>query len=144
MGDRNDSCPYSAMLEPVVLCIDDDATNLLVRKALLQSIGYSVVTASTGLEGLNLLLHCAVAAVVLDFEMPDMNGAQVASEIKRMRPHMPVVMLSAHADLVANDLTHTEAYLIKGDNASALFEVLAKLTEMKDMFSQPPHALRAA
>jgi CheY-like chemotaxis protein len=119
-----------------VLCIDDDATNLLVRKAVLQSVGYSVLTATTGREGLNLFQHCSVAAVIVDFQMPEMNGAQVAAEMKRMRPHVPIIMLSAHTVLTPDLLRSTDAYLIKGNNLSTLFEVLAKLTSHPSATSQ--------
>ena len=85
----------------VVLCIDDDATNLLVRKAVLQSVGYSVLTASTGAEGLRLFQRYAVAAVIVDFQMPETNGAEVAAEMKRMRPHVPIIMLSAYTEFDA-------------------------------------------
>jgi CheY-like chemotaxis protein len=111
-----------------VLCIDDDATNLLVRKALLQSVGYSVLTATTGVEGLNLFRHCPVAAVIVDYQMPEINGAEVAAEMKRMRPHVPIIMLSAYPDLPPDLLRPTDAYLIKGDDPSALFDALATLT----------------
>jgi len=111
-----------------VLCIDDDATNLLVRKAVLQSVGYSVLTASTGMEGIALFQRHPVAAVIVDFQMPEMNGAEVAAEMKRMRPHVPIIMLSAYTDLTPDLLRSTDAYLIKGNNLSTLFDVLAKLT----------------
>jgi CheY-like chemotaxis protein len=72
-----------------ILCIDDDAMNLLLRKTLLQSVGYSVLTASTGLDALTLFQQWPVAAVVVDFQMPEMNGAEVAAEMKRLRPEVP-------------------------------------------------------
>src|SRR5438067_9233119 len=112
----------------VVLCIDDDATNLLVRKAVLQSVGYSVLTASTGVEGLGVFQRYPVVAVIVDFQMPEMNGSEVAAEVKRMRPHVPVIMLSAFTDLTPDLLRPTDAYLIKNDDPSALFDALAKLT----------------
>jgi len=115
----------------VVLCIDDDATNLLVRKAVLQSVGYSVLTASTGVEGLGLFQRYPVAAVIVDFQMPEMNGAEVAAEMKRMRPHVPIIMLSAYTDLTPDLLRFTDAYLIKGNNPSTLFDVLATLTSTR-------------
>ena len=76
-----------------VLCIDDDATNLLVRKAVLQSVGYSVLTAS--------IKRYPVSAVIVDFQMPEMNCAEVAAEMKRMRPHVPIIMLSAYTEFDA-------------------------------------------
>jgi CheY-like chemotaxis protein len=117
------------MLNGTILCIDDDETNLLVRKALLQSVGYSVLTASSALEGLSLFLHVRLNAVVLDFQMPEMNGAQVAAEMKRIRPNAPIIMLSAHPDLTNEDLRNTDAYLVKAENPTVLLETLARLIQ---------------
>jgi CheY-like chemotaxis protein len=120
-----------------ILCIDDDAMKLLLRKTLLQSVGYSVITASTGLDALTLFQQWPVAAVVVDFQMPEMNGAEVAAEMKRLRPEVPIIMLSAHADLTADHLKRTDAYLLKADDPSALFDTLTKLTLHANIPSPP-------
>src|SRR5512146_2812009 len=82
----------------VILCIDDEPTGLLVRKMLLESQGYKVLTAGGGHEGLVLFAANPVRAVVLDYAMPDMNGAQVAQEIKRRNSAVKILLLSAYVD----------------------------------------------
>jgi CheY-like chemotaxis protein len=78
-----------------ILCIDDDVQSLRVRKILLETFDFRVTTASTPREGLKLFRARNVAAVVLDYQMPEMDGGEVARKMKSLRPEIPVVMLSA-------------------------------------------------
>lgn len=57
-----------------ILCIDDEPANLTVRKLVFQSVGFSVLTASSGKEGLNLFRTNLIDAVIVDYSMPDMDG----------------------------------------------------------------------
>ena len=82
-----------------VLCVDDEKIGLRVRKIMLESRGFTVLTASNGPEGLKLFDENHVDVVVLDYYMPDVNGGQVASEIRRRRPGVPIVFLSAYFSL---------------------------------------------
>jgi CheY-like chemotaxis protein len=80
-----------------ILCIDDEHPDLEVRKALLESAGYCVLPASSGREGIRLFRESreAIDAVVLDYWMAGMNGLAVAREMKRLRPEVPIIMLTA-------------------------------------------------
>jgi CheY-like chemotaxis protein len=79
-----------------VLCIDDEPSNLKVRKLLLESAGYFVLTASGGKEGLDIFRSNLVDAVVVDYSMPEMDGSMVAARVKEIKPRIPVIMLSAY------------------------------------------------
>ncbi len=78
-----------------LLCIDDDLDGLKVRKVLLETFGFRVTTAGGGRKGLRAFKTHDYDAVVLDYQMPEMDGAAVAREIKRLRPQVPVMILSA-------------------------------------------------
>ena len=62
----------------LVLCVDDERVGLHVRKLLLERSGYKVITAHDGKSGLTLFEENPVDAVVLDYAMPGLTGAQVA------------------------------------------------------------------
>jgi CheY-like chemotaxis protein len=86
-----------------ILCIDDDDGMLGYQRALLERRGYKVLTAASARRGLQLAAVCAVAAVIVDYHMPEMNGHEVATEIKRIRPQVPIVFVSkndAHSRLL--------------------------------------------
>ena len=72
------------MMKPAaILCIDDEPKGLTVRKMLLESRRYEVLTATSGREGLAIFAGHRVPAVVLDYAMPEMNGER--SSLSRSR-----------------------------------------------------------
>jgi CheY-like chemotaxis protein len=113
----------------MILCIDDEATGLLVRKILLQSQGYEVLTAESGREGLELFRANPVEAVVLDYAMPGMDGGQVAEELKRLKPTIKILLLSAYVDLPEKALRWVDKRAVKGVSPTAF------LAELKDLLS---------
>ena len=73
----------------VILWIDDDVLALEARKELLECSGYSALTAASGQEGLGVFAWHRIDAVILDYQMPEMTGDRVASEMKRIKPDIP-------------------------------------------------------
>jgi CheY-like chemotaxis protein len=78
-----------------VLCIDDDPRSLELRRLQLEQAGFAVVTATSAAKGLSLFLAGRFDAVILDYEMGEMNGGEVAQVIKGLSPAVPVMILSA-------------------------------------------------
>jgi CheY-like chemotaxis protein len=78
-----------------ILCIDDDLQSLQVRRILLETYGFSVVIALGAKEGLKAFRRRAVDAVIMDYHMPEIDGGQAALLMKRLRPNVPVMILSA-------------------------------------------------
>jgi CheY-like chemotaxis protein len=82
----------------LILCIDDNLEQLQLESTILRMHGYEVVTAISGAEGLDFLRRELVDLVLLDYHMPDMNGGEVAFEIRRM--HLPVqIVIFSGSDL---------------------------------------------
>lgn len=86
---------------PRVLLADDDAISRKLLASALQRLGFDVQTAAEGDEALRLIGTGETDLLVLDFEMPGLNGAEVchqlrASEREDLRT-LPVIMLTAHA-----------------------------------------------
>jgi len=77
-----------------LLCIDDSQAILKYERSLFERSGYIVVTAASPRLGLRLATMSSFDAVLLDYQMPEMNGHQVALAIRRMRPETLVVMFS--------------------------------------------------
>ena len=112
----------------MILCIDDEATGLLVRKMVLQSEGYEVLTALSGPEGLKLFAaNPIVEAVVLDYSMPGMNGDQVAAELKRLNPEIKILLLTAYVDLPEGALKWVDKRSLKGVSPIAFLADLKQL-----------------
>jgi len=113
-------------MPPTILCIDDQEQGLFVRKMVLQREGYSVLTATNGALGLQLMeQHEEIDAVVLDYRMTGVDGEAVASAIKRRRPDIPIVMLSGYAsELPKRALKLVDAVVEKGQTVKALYTAL--------------------
>jgi PAS domain S-box-containing protein len=99
-----------------ILCIDDEAVGQLTRRLLLESAGYRVVEAHTGEDGLRAFRSAKIDAVVLDYWMSGIKGTTVASELKRLDPEMPIVMLSGMSDLPGESAGLVDRWLIKGSH----------------------------
>jgi CheY-like chemotaxis protein len=78
----------------MLLCIDDSQSALEYERRILERSGYIVVTEASARRGLRLATIFSFDAVLLDYQMPEMNGHQLASELRRLRPDTPVLMLS--------------------------------------------------
>lgn len=113
--------------KPLILCIDDEELGLRVRKIVLERAGYRVVTGVDGCAGLSLFATEPVGVVVLDYFMPGMNGGEVAAEMRRLRPEVPIVLLSAYINLPQEVVRMVDCTILKGDGPEAL---LAKIGEM--------------
>jgi CheY-like chemotaxis protein len=109
-----------------VLCIDDDSTGLSLRKMMLEAEGYYVFTANNGEEGIALLDAERIDAVILDYNMPEMNGGEVARRIRDRWSNIPVLMLSGYPDDVPEEAVHlVDAFVTKGEAPERLLQVLA-------------------
>lgn len=110
-----------------ILCIDDDPSILVVRKLILESSGFKVYTSANGADGLRVFKSHSIDAVVLDYVMPEMDGAAVCEAIKEARPGTPVIMLSAHPS-ARNAVAHLiDAFISKGENPEVLISTLRSL-----------------
>jgi len=111
----------------IVLCVDDEAVGLKVRRILLERAGYQVLTASDGEAGLEVFRNNHVDAVVLDYSMPGMSGGQVAQAMRELKPDVPILLLSAYVGLHDEVRSIVDVYMTKGEGAPALLERLSNL-----------------
>jgi CheY-like chemotaxis protein len=120
------SDPNSSRL---VLCVDDELIGLQVRKILLERSGYRVLTAQDGLAGLAVFQDEPIEAVVLDYSMPGMNGGEVASRMREVKPHVPILLLSAYVGLPADVTSLVNLYMTKGEGPDVLLQKLGDLLQ---------------
>jgi CheY-like chemotaxis protein len=111
----------------LVLCVDDEAVGLHVRKVLLERAGYRVLTAEDGYSGLELFANQPVDAVVLDYSMPGMHGGEVARRMRQSKPQVPILLLSAYVGLPDEVSSLVDVYMTKGEGAPALLNTLGSL-----------------
>ena len=110
-----------------ILCIDDDDSVLGYERALLERRGFAVLTAASARQGLQIAAVCAVAAVIVDYHMPEMNGHEVASGLKRLRPQVPIVMVSSDDQIPEHALNVVDAFVSKDEVPSRLLPVITRI-----------------
>jgi CheY-like chemotaxis protein len=115
----------------LLLCVDDRAASLEVRRLILEREGYEVLTANDGSAGLELFAARSVDLVVLDYHMPDPNGAVVAQKMRALKPGVPVIMLSAYFEAPADAARFIDAYVTKGQNPRVLLDQIRQLIKAK-------------
>jgi len=121
---------------PRILIVDDSRTSRLKLSRLLKSEGHAVTEAAGGREGLDLLFAEPFDLVLLDLEMPDMDGFQTLRAIKETPElrHLPVIIVSGTEDgnpARCLDLGAT-AYLVKPVAAALLKSSIDEALEGND------------
>ena len=110
-----------------LLLVDDDPGLLKLLGMRLVSEGYSVLTAESGPEALRTLSRDKVDLVVSDLRMDEMDGLQLFSEIQKVQPGMPVIILTAHGsipDAVAATQQGVFSFLTKPVDKDALYKAI--------------------
>jgi CheY-like chemotaxis protein len=117
-----------------VLLAEDNVVNQTLAVAMLRKRGHFVVVANDGLEALAALEREPWDVVLMDVQMPQMDGWEATAEIRKKESgttrHVPIVALTAHAmreDRERCLAAGMDAYLAKPFNAGELFETLEKL-----------------
>lgn len=118
-----------ARVKATILCVDDHWKDLIERKALLEQNNFAVVQATAWEESLQLFLDNKVHAVVLEYQLSGMTGDAVAAMMKRLKPHIPILLLSAYGPLPEKKLRAVDAFLCKSEGSRRLVSALQGLLE---------------
>ena len=114
----------------VILCVDDEPTGLLVRRLLLSIAGYDVLTAANRDAALSTLGRNHVDLIITGHFLPDIAWAQVAAEMKRLKPEVPIVLLTGALELPLGS-ENADLVLPKGLDPSQFLAAIANLITKK-------------
>jgi CheY-like chemotaxis protein len=113
--------------QKTVLCVDDTPYVLQMLNMFLTAVGYRTIPASNGREALEAANKISLDAVILDYEMPELNGLEVAQILKRAHPLLPILMYSARQPQTeASAAGIVDAYVEK-EHPQALVMALARV-----------------
>jgi CheY-like chemotaxis protein len=125
-----------ALHKPVILCVDDEDNALVLRRGVLEKAGYTVITALSGLQALELLGVNKVDLVVSDYVMPNLNGGNLARAIKTLHPHLPVMILTGVQE-IPSDATHADLFVSKTEGPAGVCAKIASLLQKAQHHRQP-------
>jgi two-component system response regulator (stage 0 sporulation protein F) len=107
-------------MKNILLVDDEDSIHLLYREEL-EEEGYAVISAFSGEEALEKLVAQETDLVILDINMPGMNGLEALRKIKEINPSLPVILSSAYQEF-KQDLSSwaSDEYIVKSANLDEL------------------------
>ena len=122
--------------QATILCIDDEANQLVLRKLMLERAGYRVLTAESPAQAIALFGSDTVDLVIVDYYMPGMNGLTLAREILRQKK-LPVVVLSAYAELPGESIGTADMWIMKGAASEELLRKIRELLSRNSALAEP-------
>jgi len=117
-----------------ILVVDDEEINLTVTESALRANSYEVITASSGAQGLDKLRSRMIDLVLLDLDMPVMNGIRMFHYIKKEYSKIPVIFLTASgfkSDVLTVLKMGAVGYVKKPFDPNVLVERVTKALEGK-------------
>jgi two-component system NtrC family response regulator len=82
-----------------ILIVDDEKNYLVVLEALLSPEGYEIITSDKAQDALRLIREADVDLVLTDMKMPGTTGMELLEEAKRIKPEVPVIMMTAYGTI---------------------------------------------
>jgi DNA-binding response OmpR family regulator len=112
-----------------ILIVDDDNDILAAERAVLAEEGFAVREAHNGSEALAEMEKDPPAMIVLDVQMPGIDGPTFARELRKRLRHVPLVILTAAPDPKHEaDRCNAEAYLAKPFNAEEFLQLVRRFS----------------
>ena len=107
-----------------VLVVDDEAPFCRTMARALGALGYAVRTATSGARGLELVAEAPPELILLDLVMPEMNGPQFLTALRRRHEQLPVVIVTGYPEsaLVQQAMEHAPIMLLAKPVAPTLLE----------------------
>ncbi len=114
-------------MSPTLLFIDDRPQMLQLRKAALESVGYSVETASSAPAAIRLLQRKPVGAVLMEYKREGIDAEAVAFHIKQQFPQQAIILLSAYSDMPERILWLVDEYVMRSASLDGLALVIERV-----------------
>jgi len=120
------------LLRAPILLIDDEEAILEVMSVNLEKKNHIIETAKTGHEAISKVSEKDYSTIILDYALPDMNGLDVLSAIKKKRPNVPIIMITAYGTIemaVSAMKAGVFNYLVKPINYEEMELIVDKAVE---------------
>ncbi len=122
----------SLEMEDTVLIIDDEKKICSLLARIIELEGFTVFQANTGKEGLKALAIHDVKVVISDVKLPDVNGVELVKEIKKIKPYVEVINLTAFGTIQDGVMAMRNGafdYITKGDDNDKIIPLVYKAME---------------
>ena len=112
-----------------ILLVDDDPHILETAHDILEAAGFDIQTAETGAATIEKLKKSPFNVMIVDHNLTDITGAELAVKAKRMNPKLSVIMLTGDADVELGPAKDSiQAMMMKPVNPAQLIEMIKKFS----------------
>jgi two-component system, OmpR family, response regulator CpxR len=123
-----------------ILCVDDHALGLKIRKQLLELVGYKVLTATSVHEALEVFRRNDIDLVLTEHVAPAIvDGPTPAATMKMLKPEVPIAIFSADVAATREDIRFADAFITKLVSVDELLREIRRLLR-KRMLAHLPRA----
>ena len=129
--------------KPLIAIVDDDESVCRALERLVRSLGMAAETYTSGadfIEQVESQPTFNADCVILDVQMPGLNGVEVQAQLRRIRQDIPVVFITAHDDRLSRERAlagGAVAFLRKPCNDSLIIRTLATALKRRGSDQQP-------
>ena len=109
-----------------ILCVEDNAVYLQLRKALLEKEGYLVLTATTGSRAVAVMQRVPVSLVLSDHMLRGTTGVALAQQLKAIKPHVPFVLYSG---TVPEVMGNVDCFISKDETVPNFLSIIKSLIQ---------------
>ncbi len=117
--------------------VDDEPGLLTLLSLVLETEQFLVLKAASGADALKIFSDQLVDVAILDFLMPGMDGGEVAEQMRRLRPEVPIVMLSACLTVPEQTREIVDGFVEKGMGTGALLRAVRRALDSTCDPTQP-------
>jgi CheY-like chemotaxis protein len=118
---------------PRILLVDDELEQLLLRAQVMSLRGFPVLIVDNPSDAIFMMAEETIdkiELVILDYDMPGMNGCDLADTLKLMRPELKIILYSGASDIPRNEMTSIDTFVSKADGIPTLIAEVAELTHV--------------
>ena len=113
-------------LRPLILCIEDTPAYLVLRKKVLEREGYDVIGVTSTEEALKALRDSPVCAIIADHMLQGTTGSELAREMKKIKPNVPIILFSG---TVPQSLNAVDVYVNKGEPTAKFLGIVRAVVQ---------------
>jgi DNA-binding NarL/FixJ family response regulator len=95
---------------------------------ILSDAGFDVIAESSPVQAMKDARNLSFDLALIDYQMPQMTGAELSLGLRRIYPDVPIVMISGFGDLPASELIHVDAFYGRSSSLNELLETIEVLT----------------
>jgi DNA-binding NtrC family response regulator len=112
---------------PIALYVDHDIDEWSLVAAILENRGFSLRTSKSALNAMELVSKQGFDVVIIDDNLPEMTGVQLAQEIRAVEPSATIILLPGRPQVLATEVAFVDVHIVKGSLLDTLIETVQDL-----------------